>query len=82
MSRAWFWPLVIAATLLLSLAVGSALSVVMLYLLDDPAQLNPNSDDSVIVYSYYIDVHPALYVSAGLVAALGAFLFVLAARLR
>ena len=72
----------IAATLLLSLAVGSALSVVMLYGLDDLAQVHPSSNESVIVYSYYVDVHPALYVALGLAAALGAVLLALAARLR
>jgi hypothetical protein len=83
MSRRWFWPLLIAAMLLFSLAAGFLWSVLMLYGFDGAPELPRRvSDYSETAYSFDVEINPATYVIAVVIAAVGAFLVVVASRLR
>ncbi len=82
MSRRWFWPLIAAATLLLSVSSGFLWAVAVLYAHNpDPLPLRVTPDSTIHVV-YYVDVEPWHYVAATLVALLGIALLFVAARLR
>lgn len=82
MHRRWFWPLVLGATLLLSIAGGFLWSIGMVYAAEPTQMPRRITDDSVTSYSYYVDVAPGVYVGAAALVLAGLGLLVAAARLR